>query len=369
MSHKVSSCEVLVAGGGIIGAACARALALRGRKVVICEPGPDPAAASAASAGILGPQIERADEMLRALGLRARDLYEPLAASLLETTGIDIGLWREGLASLAFAGGEAERRRDAVADQRQAGLRCDWLEPPEVAERFPATAPCLGALLAPEDGAVDAPALTRALRADAQRAGAQTITARVTRLSTILGRVTGAETSAGKIRAEHVVIAAGSWVPRIQHSPRHPPAVGPVRGQMAAAPWPPNMPRTVLYYEHSYVLARSGEAIFGSTMEQVGFDGGVTDAGVRDIVAAARRLLPGLPAKPTRTWAGLRPLTPDGRPIVGPDPEVRGLWYATGHGRNGVLLAGLTGDIIGDLVTTGATEVEIASLAPERFTS
>src|ERR1051325_10427497 len=368
MSHKVSSCEVLVAGGGIIGAACARALALRGRKVVICEPGPDPAAASAASAGILGPQIERADEMLRALGLRARDLYEPLAASLLETTGIDIGLWREGIAPLAFAEAEAGRLRDAVADQRQAGLRCDWLEPPEVAERFPATAPCLGALLAPEDGAGDAAALTRALRADAQRAGAQTITARVTRLSTILGRVTGAETSAGKIRAEHVVIAAGSWSPRIEHLPRTLP-VEPVRGPMGAAPRPPHMPRTALYYAHTYVLARSGEAIFGSTMEQVGFDGGVTDAGVRDIVAAARRLLPGLPAKPTRTWAGLRPLTPDGRPIVGPDPEVRGLWYATGHGRNGVLLAGLTGDIIGDLVTTGATEVEIASLAPERFTS
>lgn len=368
MSHKVSSCEVLVAGGGIIGAACARAAAARGLKVVICEPGPDPAAASAASAGILGPQIERADDMLRALGLRARDLYEPLAASLLETTGIDIGLWREGIASLAFEDAEAERLRDAVAHQRQAGLRCDWLEPQEVAERFPATAPCLGALFAPEDGAVDAPALTRALRADARRLGAQTLAAQVTRLTTILGRATGVETPAGKIRAEHVVIAAGSWSTRIEHLPRALP-VEPVRGQMAAAPWPAEMPRTVLYYDHGYVLARSAEAIFGSTMEHVGFDGSVTEAGVRDIVASARRLLPGLPAKPTRTWAGLRPLTPDGRPIVGPDPDVRGLWYATGHGRNGVLLAGLTGAIIGDLVSTGTTEVEIASLAPERFTS
>src|SRR5207245_1321836 len=83
----------------------------------------------------------------------------------------------------------------------------------------------------------------------------------------------------------------------------------------------------------------------GSTMEHVGFDGRVTDAGVREIVAAAQRLLPHLPAVPTRTWAGLRPITPDGRPIVGPDPDVRGLWYATGHGRNGVLLAGLPGTI------------------------
>ena len=368
MSHKVSSCEVLIAGGGISGAACARALALRGLKVAICEPGPDPAAASAASAGILGPQIERTDEALRALGLRARDLYETLGVALVDATGIDIGLWREGIASVAFEEAEAERLREAVADQRQAGLRCDWLEAADVAERFPAAAPCLGAMFAPEDGAVDAPALTRALTADAKRLGARTFATRVNRINTILGRVTGVEIPAGKIRAEHVVIAAGAWSTQINHLPRHLP-VEPVRGQMAAAPWPANMPRTVLYYDHAYVVARSGEAIFGSTMERVGFDGSVTPAGIAEITGAARRLLPQLPAQPTRTWAGLRPLTPDGRPIVGPDPDVRGLWYATGHGRNGVLLAGLTGEIIGSLIATGESEVEIASLAPERFTS
>ncbi len=368
MSHKVSSCEVLVAGGGIIGSACARAAALRGLRVIICEPGPEPTAASAASAGILSPQIESTDEILRALGLRARDLYDTLGPTLAETTGIDIGLWRDGVASLAFTDAEADWLRDAVAHQRQAGLRCDWLEANDVAERFPAAAPCVGALFAPEDGAVDAPELTRALRADAKRLGVRILASRVNRINTILGRATGVEIPAGKIKAEHVVIAAGAWSPQIDHLPRQLP-VEPVRGQMAAAPWPTTMPRTVLYYDHSYVLARGGEALFGSTMEHVGFEGGVTESGVAKIVAAARRLLPALPETPTRTWSGLRPLTPDGRPIVGPDPDVRGLWYATGHGRNGVLLAGLTGEIIASLITTGASEIEIASLAPERFSS
>ncbi len=223
-------------------------------------------------------------------------------------------------------------------------------------------------MFAPEDGAVDAPALTRALLGDAKRLGTRTFATRVNRINTILGRVTGVEIPAGKIKAEHVIIAAGAWSTQIEHLPRRLP-VEPVRGQMAAVPWPADMPRTVLYYDHGYVLARSGEAIFGSTMERVGFDGGVTQAGIAEIVAAAQRLLPHLPSVPTRTWAGLRPLTPDGRPIVGPDPDVRGLWYATGHGRNGVLLAGLTGEIIASLVATGASEIEIASLAPERFTS
>src|SRR5256885_815545 len=206
MSHKVSSCEVLVAGGGIIGAACARALALRGLRVLICEPGPDPAAASAASAGILGPPIESTD---------------------------------------------------------------------------------------------DAPALPRALLVDAKRLGTRTFTPRVNRINTILGGVTGVEIPAGKIKAEHVVIAAGAWSTQIEHLPRRLP-VEPVRGQMAAAPWPANMPRTVLYYDHSYILARSGEAIFGSTMEHAGFDGSVTPPGVAEIMAAARRMLPQLPPLPPR---------------------------------------------------------------------
>src|SRR5436190_23950954 len=220
MSHKVSSCEVLVAGGGIIGAACARALALRGLKVLICEPGPDPAAASAASAGILGPQIERADEALRALGLRARDLYESLAPALAESTGVDIGLWRDGIASLAFDEAEAERLRDTVAHQRQAGLRCDWLEPEEVAERFPATAPCLGAMFAPEDGAVDAPALARALHADAKRHGARTLNSRVTRLTTILGRAIGVEIPPARTRRGHAPSPPWPGPPPSNHSPR-----------------------------------------------------------------------------------------------------------------------------------------------------
>jgi len=369
MSHKVSSCEVLIAGGGVIGAACARAAALRGLRVVICEPGPEPTAASPASAGMLAAQIEPTDEQLRALSLRGRDLYDSLAAALRETTGIDIGLWREGIASLAFDDAAAEALQEAVAGQRQAGLRCDWLDPAEVAERFPAAAPCSGALFAPEDGAVNPPELCRALLADARRSGAQTVAARVERITTILGRATGAVTSAGTIRGEHVVIAAGAWSPRIEGLPRTLP-VEPVRGQMAAMPWPAGVPRAILYANHGYVLPRGDEALLGSTMERVGFDGRVTDDGIAQVIAAATRLLPALAGQPPqRTWAGLRPVTPDGRPIVGADPEVRGLWYATGHGRNGVLLAALTGEIIAELLTSGASGMEIASLDPSRFTS
>ncbi len=372
MSHKVSSCEVIVVGGGVIGAACARAAALRGLRVALCEPGPDRAAASAASAGMLAAQIEPADDSLRGLGVRGRDLYESLAPALRETTGLDIGFWRAGIVSVAFDDGAATRLRDAVAQQRQAGLRCDWLEADEVAERFPGAAPgCLGALFAPEDGAVDPPVLTRALLADGRRLGVTVLPERVVRVLTAGsggGRATGVALTQGTISAEHVVIAAGAWSSGIAGLRRRLP-VEPVRGQMAAAPWPPATPPAILYCDHGYVLARGGEALMGSTMEHAGFDGRVTEAGIAQIVGGAARLLPTVAAaRPTRTWAGLRPVTPDGHPIVGADPETPGLWYATGHGRNGILLAALTGEIIGDLLTKGETDVDITPLQPGRPT-
>ena len=362
----------MVVGGGVIGAACGRAAALRGLRVIICEPGPERAAASLASAGMLAAQIEPADESLRGLAVRGRDLYEGLAAALRETTGLDIGFWREGIASVALDDAAADRLRDAVAQQRQAGLRCDWLEADEVAERFPGAVPppaCRGALFAPEDGAVDAPALTRALLADARRLGVTVLPERVARVVTGAGsRATGAALADGTIGAEHVVIAAGAWSSRIAGLPRSLP-VEPMRGQMAAAPWPAGVPPVILYCDDGYVLARGGEALLGSTMEHAGFDGRVTKAGIAQIVDGAARLLPALAAvRPTRTWAGLRPVTPDGRPILGADPDVAGLWYATGHGRNGILLAALTGEIIGDLLTKGATDVDITALQPGRPT-
>lgn len=367
MSHKVSPCEVIVVGGGVIGAACARAAALRGLQVALCEPGPDRAAASGASAGMLAAQIEPSDDALRALGVRGRDLYEALALTLGETTGLDIGFWRSGIARIAFDDAVAVQVRDEVARQRQAGLRCDWLEPHELQERFPGAAPgARGALFAPEDGAVDPAALTKALLADASRLGVTVVPERVTRVTTAGERTTGVALASGTIDAPHVVIAAGAWSPAIGGL-RRPLPVEPVRGQMAAAPWPAGTPPSILYADHGYVLARGGEALMGSTMEHAGFDGRVTDAGIDQVVAAATRLLPTLGnARPTRTWAGLRPLTPDGRPIVGADPKTEGLFFATGHGRNGILLAALTGEVIGDLLAHGESEVDITPFAAAR---
>src|SRR5207245_2675942 len=204
--------DVAVIGGGVIGAACARAAALRGLAVGIFEPGPDPAAASPASAGMLAAQIEPLDNGLVALAVRSRDQYQRLAAELGDTTGIDIGFWAGGIAAIALDDKEADQLKDAVARQRQAGLRCDWLAAADVHERWPGAAPdCHGALFAPEDGTVDPQALTRACLADARRLGAALIPERVEEVRREGGRATGVVTAAGATAAEHIVIAAGAW--------------------------------------------------------------------------------------------------------------------------------------------------------------
>src|SRR3989449_10634410 len=195
----MTAVDVAIVGGGAVGAACARAAALRGLEVAIFEPGPDPAAASPASAGLLAAQIEPLDDVLIGLSVRGRDLYEPLAPALQETTGIDIGFWRAGIASVAFDDQTADRLKEDVARQRQAGLRCDWLDGGEVRERWPGAAPeCLGALFAPEDGAVDPQAVARACLADARRLGAAFQPEKIERLQIANGRTTGVISPRGR---------------------------------------------------------------------------------------------------------------------------------------------------------------------------
>lgn len=368
MPASVSPLDVAVVGAGVVGAACARAAARHGLRVAVFEPGPTPGAASPASAGMLAAQIEPMDETLLGLSVRARDHYAELAPTLQDTTGIDIRFWRAGIAAVALDDGGAQALREHAVRQRQAGLHTAWLEPNEVTERWPGVNPdCRGAFLSPDDGALDPAALTQALLADARRLGAELRTRRVDGLLRNGGRVTGLSCAGMRVLSNHVVVAAGAWTPLLPGLPR-PLPVEPVRGQMAATPWPADTPPAIIYHAHSYVLARGTTAVLGSTMERVGFDPAVTNEGLAQIFRSTVDLFPALASLPVqRMWAGLRPVTPDGAPIVGRDPELEGLWYATGHGRNGVLLAALTGDIVGHWLAGEPSDIDVSSWAVERF--
>jgi glycine oxidase len=317
---------------------------------------------------MLAPQIEAGqDDPLLELGLAAREHYALLSEELLESTGIDIGLWQEGIAAVAADEAEAAVLRSRVAWQRQQGFLSDWLDAEEVAARWPWLGPTQGALWAAHEGALEPEQLVRALLADAASAGARVVADRATALESRGDRATGVVGERDRYAAGEVIVAAGAWSAGIEGLPR-PLSVAPVRGQMAALPWPEGARRAIIYSHDCYLVGRGDEAILGSTMEYVGFRPEVTSAGLGKIFAAATALCPSLNrAEVRRTWSGLRPMTPDGLPIIGAEPRLQGLWYATGHGRNGILLAGLTGLLLKQLLLGEPPAEDLAPYSPARF--
>ena len=318
---------------------------------------------------MLAPQIDApAGDELFELGIAGREFYRDHGAELREATGVDIGLWESGILQIATAETEVELLRERVAWQRQHGHHCEWLDPDEVRRDWPWLGATQGGLHAPRDGAVEPARVVEAFRSDAVRLGVEIVTDQVVSLTRSGGNVTGVQGRAWH-PAEHVVLAAGAWTGRIGNLPR-PVSVEPVRGQMVAYAWPRSAKPSIVFGRGGYLLHRGGEALAGSTMEHAGFVAEVTEAGVAEIRARAEALCPALSgAGILRAWSGLRPGTPDGLPIVGREPDLRGLWYATGHGRNGVLLAGITATMIAQLMEGEATLEGIHVLRPERFWS
>ncbi len=361
--------DVIVVGGGIVGAAAARALARAGRRVLLVERGGRGGEATDASAGMLAAQVEaHAGDPLLPLALRGRDAYRRLFAELPLDVAHRIGYHPTGILQVALDEAEAAELAAQGEAQRGLGLRAEWLDGPELARRHPGVARCArGALLAPEDGYVHTTTLAAALRALAYTEGATIVTGEATRILTRAGRVTGVRTTAGSWRCRWAVIAAGAWSPQLEGLPR-PLPVEPVRGQMLLVDAPADWNPQVLFRPNGYVVPREGRVALGATMEHAGFDAAPTAQGLAVVRAACAQMVPALAEAPARAaWAGLRPMTPDGLPILGHDPEVEGLLYGTGHGRNGILLGPLTGEILRDLAEHGETASDLRPYSIARF--
>lgn len=364
--------DVVVVGGGIMGCAVALRLALRGVSVIVIERGIPGAEASSAAAGILGPQME-ADSAgpLLDLGLRSRALFPALAAELRDATGIDVGYERSGVLALAVDGAGAAELTARRAWQMARGLRVEPLSSDQVHALEPNLgADVRGALRFPDDAQVNARELARAFSQAAAHAGARFLQGRYVRRVVVAGGVAaGVELDGEVLSAGAVVVAAGSWSGLVEGAGVPSSVVRPARGQLVSIETRPPLFRHVLsVHGRGYLVPRrDGTVLAGSTVEMAGFRKEVTVGGLAQILGMARSLVPALGDAPvTGTWSNFRPYTEDHLPVLGLTP-VRGLVLATGHFRNGILLAPVTAEAIASLVATGASDVDLAPFSVSRF--
>jgi glycine oxidase len=362
--------DVIVVGAGIVGLSAARELAGHGARVVVVERRRVGEEASSAAAGMLAPQVHAdADTALLDLSLRARDRHLGLAGELEAETGISVELSSLGAFDVTFTDADERSLSARVAWQRGHGLPVETLTAEEIRQAEPNLNPAVrGGALFVGDRRLDNVRLVRALAASAVTRGASLLCGRaVTALLIENDRVAGVRTGTEILRAPTVVNAAGAWAGRLAGDPE-PPPVEPVRGQIATFVVAPALLRHVVWSARGYLVPRAdGRLLAGSTLENAGFDKSVTAGGLRTVLDIALELAPRLVDVPVvDTWAGLRPGTPDGWPILGPG-GVRGLFHAAGLYRNGVLLGPIAGESVARLALGRPPGVDLAPFAVTRF--
>lgn len=366
--------DVIIVGGGIVGGSVAFELSRRNLRVVVLDRQELMHEASWAAAGMLSPAPDcPAAIPLVPLARASLALYAQFVAGVEEASGLRSG-YRTGGAIEVITRGDAERELSTlVALHRGLGLSCEPLALDEARQMEP----CIGrdaraAAFLRDECSVDPRALTACVLAAAESAGAELRPGvAVNSLIVHENECLGVNASDGeRFHAARTVVAAGCWSSQIAGAARYAPTV-PVRGQMVALRHCGAPLRHVLRSERGYLVARGVQSpqtiVAGSTIENAGYEKQVTSGGLEKILSAANELVPELSgAEIVATWCGLRPGTPDQLPILGP-ADLEGLVLATGHYRNGILLAPVTARLIGEWIGDGRSTLDWEAFSPLRF--
>lgn len=362
--------DVVVVGAGLQGSAVALRLAQAGVKVTVLERAVPGAEASSAAGGILSPGVEALEPgPFYALCMASLERYEPFAREVEALSGLWVSFTRKGTLEVALDDDHAMLLAGRAEKLQRAGLPVTVLDGDEVRRLEPGLSPeARGALFFEQEGAVDPKLIGRATATAAMRAGARYLTGQVKRIVHEGGRVTGVEHESGRIAAGAVVLAAGSWSLQVEGHGLPAGAVRPVRGQIAVLDTRPPLLSRVIFSGHGYVVPRAdGRILCGSTMEEAGYEKAVTAEGLRHVLEVALEVAPALAKAPVvETWSNFRPASPDGEPILGAG-AVPNLFYATGHTRNGILLAPITADAVTAAVLGAAPPVDLAPFSPARL--
>jgi glycine oxidase len=359
-------------GAGIIGCAIGYELAWRGASVDIVDDRPAGMGATQASAGVLAPYIEaRPGSPLLDLTVRSLAVFDQFVERVCSSSGMSVPYRRSGSLEVVTNPEGIARLSSQASMLSSCGVAAELLDEHGVREAEPGLAASVtGGLLVPSHGFVAALSLTEALSAGAREHGARFVrNGRALRIGRA-GRDLVVETTHIRVAGRAVVLAAGSWSGGVDiEGVSDSVPVKPIRGQLVQLSWSGQVMRRVLWGEHCYLVPWDDRTLLvGATVEDVGFDERTTAAGVRDLLDAACEVMPHARAAGfTAARSGLRPATPDEIPVIGPSSVVPNLIYATGHYRNGILLAPLTAQLVADALVENRTDPILSTTRPQRF--
>jgi glycine oxidase len=366
---------IAIVGGGICGLSIGWYLARSGKSVTIFDRGEAGRGATWAAAGLLAPGIEAepGEESLLPLLLESRDLWPGFARELESASGLAVDLRGEGTLAVALDRDQAEKLAFAFDYQRSLGFDMEWLGGREARALEPHLSPKVtAAVLSPLDHQVDNRKTALALiRAFKSAGGVLREHSEVDEILSDGKTVRGIRAGGEEFAASTVVLAAGAWSRGIGGIPEQArPPVRPVKGQMLSLAMPVHAPllTRAVAGEGAYLVPRlGGELLIGATVEEQSFDTALTAGGIYELLRRAREAVPGIHDLPiAEMWAGLRPASRDDAPLLGPC-ALEGLVIATGHHRNGILLAPVTARVIADFILTGHMRDDIQIFAPSRF--
>jgi glycine oxidase len=366
---------IAIIGGGVCGLGIGWRLAQAGRAVTVFDRGRAGSGATWAAAGMLAPQVEAepSEEPLLALAMTSRDMWADFAAEVEAASDLAVDYRTEGTLVVAHDRDDVERLRHRHDFLAGLGLELEWMSGAAARDREPHLAPGVSAAVySALDHQVDNRKLAAALREAFIRASGDL--RENTPVEEVLldgDRVNGIRTVDETLGAETVILAAGPWSHDIGGLPEDlRPPVRPLKGQMLALQMPPTEPLLshVVWGPEIYLVPRlDGRLLIGATVEEMGFDASITAGAIMDLLRDTWETLPGIYDLPVvETWAGFRPASRDDAPILGPT-TVDGLVMATGHHRNGILLAPITAHAVADYVLSGQVPDTIAGFGLGRF--
>ncbi|WP_186577242.1 glycine oxidase ThiO [Aquibacillus kalidii] len=363
--------DSIVIGGGVIGGSIAYQLARRGQNVLLIEKDRIASKASSAAAGMLAVQAELEEENpLFYSAIQSRNMFPNLSEEILDTCGIDIELINRGMYKVAVSNKEVEDYQQILSSQKKTGQKAEWMSQDQLLEGEPYLSDeVLGAMFLENDGQVSAPQLTNGMIKAAIVFGAEV--KEFTDVESLLlkkGRVVGVKTNEGDFHSENVVVTTGAWSRGLLRETGLNLNVYPVKGEcLSVTTNKPILSRTI-FSDGCYLVPKRGNRILvGASVKPYTFNQQVSAHSISMLLDKAIKLLPKIKdAEWEKAWAGIRPQTEDGLPYLGEHPDYRGLFVATGHFRNGILLSPITGVVMADLMERQSPTIDISAFRLDR---